>query len=133
MLDGTTVENKGKLILNKNSLSTRMNGHRSSSNSPDNLPLRLNSIPNLTIFLLIHVGMYMYTITYPLILIASPATILYSPLNLFCLLDTALVLTSEDFRSTSPLFLSCTHSGGFFLNLSGGTVFTVCSHTFTLF
>jgi hypothetical protein len=54
---------------------------------------RSQFIPNLTNFLLIPVGMYMYSITYPLTLITSPAAILNLPINSFCLLDTALVLT----------------------------------------
>ena len=44
----------------------------------------------------------MYSITHLLILIRSPATILNSPINLFCPLDTALVLTLDDFPSIFP-------------------------------
>ena len=84
---------------------------------------------------LIPVGMYVYSITYPLILITSPAAILNLPINLFSPLE-ALVLTSNDFHSvslhSSPL-LSCTYSSGTVLNLSRGAIFTLYSHTFTLF
>ena len=47
--------------------------------------------------------MYMYFITYLLILITSPATTLNSPINSFCSLDTALALTSDIFFSIFPL------------------------------
>ena len=71
----------------KNSLSTRMNGHRSFSNSPDDLPFQLQSTPDLTNSLLIPVGMYVYSITYPLILITSSVTTLNPPINTFCPLE----------------------------------------------
>ena len=100
-------------------------------------PFRSQSTPNLTNSLLIPVGRYMYSITYLLILITSPTAILNSPINSFCPLDTALVLTSDDFRSifllshhSSP-FLSCILSDGSFPKLSPVAVFTVCLHTFT--
>ena len=48
--------------------------------------------------------MYVYFITYPLILITSPAAILNS-INLFYLLETALVLTLDNFHSIFPPFL----------------------------
>ena len=38
----------------------------------------------------------------PLISIILPATMLNSPINSFCPLDTALVITSDDFHSISP-------------------------------
>ena len=59
-------------------------------------------ITNFINSLLIPAGMCLYSITYPLILIKSPATILNSPINLFCCLETALVLTSDDFFSIFP-------------------------------
>ena len=65
-------------------------------------PFCSQSIPKLTNSLLIPVGMYVYSITYLLILITSPAAILNSPINSFCPLDTALVLTSNDFHSIFP-------------------------------
>ena len=40
---------------------------------------------------------YVYSITCPLILTISPAAILNLPTNSFCLLDTALALTSDNF------------------------------------
>ena len=46
--------------------------------------------------------MYVYFITYPLILITSPVAILNSPINLFCPLDTVLVLTPHDVHSIFP-------------------------------
>ena len=46
--------------------------------------------------------MYVYFITYPLILNTSPAAILHSPINSFCSLGTALVLTSDNLLSFSP-------------------------------
>ena len=64
--------------------------------------------------LLIPVGMYMYSITNPLALIRSPAAIWNLPINLFCSLETALVLTSDDFHSNFP---PSPHS----YPLSGGT------------
>ena len=45
--------------------------------------------------------MYVYSIIYLLILITSPTTIL-NFINLLCPLDTALVLTSDDFHSIFP-------------------------------
>ena len=53
--------------------------------------------------LLIPFGMFVYFITYPLILITSPTAILNLSINLFCPVDTALVLTSDDFHSIFPL------------------------------
>ena len=50
-------------------------------------------------------GMYMYSITYPVILITSPTTILNWPINLFCPLETALVLTSDNFHLIFPPLL----------------------------
>ena len=43
--------------------------------------------------------MYMYFITSTLILITSPTTILNSSINSFCLIDTALILTSDNFHT----------------------------------
>jgi hypothetical protein len=100
-------------------------------------PFRLQSIPNLN-SLLIPIGIYVYSITYPLIGITSPTTILNSPINSFYPLDTALVLISDNFHSIflpyPPLLLSsCFFPGVSYLKLSDGTLFTVCSHTFILF
>ena len=105
---------------------------------PTTYPSKLQSISNLTNSFLIPFGMYMYSITYPLILITSPATILNLPINLFCPLDSALVLTSDNFHSIFSLhplhsFLSCNSPSGTFPKLSHGAIFTMCSHTFTLF
>ena len=95
-----------------NSPSTRMNDHRSSSNNPDNLSLQVaihtksHQLPFNSCWAvrLLH--------NLSLILITSPTTILNSPINWFCPLDTALVLTSDDFHwifpPSPPLFpLSC--------------------------
>jgi len=71
-----------------NLLVYRMNGHHSSSN---NLPLPVTIHTNS---LLIHVGMYMYFIMYPLKLITSPPAILNSAINSFCPLDIVLVFHS---------------------------------------
>ena len=46
--------------------------------------------------------MYMYSRTCPLILITSPAAILNLPINLSCLLDTTLVLTSDNLHLIFP-------------------------------
>ena len=81
------------------------NGHRSSSNNTDNLPFPVIIILNLTKSLLIHVGMYVYSITYSLILITSTTAILTLHINSFCCLDTALVLASDDFHSIFPPLL----------------------------
>ena len=53
--------------------------------------------------------MYVSSITSPLILITAPAVILNSAINSFCPLDTALVLTSDNFHSILPplLLSSC--------------------------
>ena len=51
---------------------------------------------------LIHVRMYVYSITYHLILITSPAAILNLPINSFCPLDTTMVLTLYDYHSIFP-------------------------------
>ena len=108
-----------------------MNDHRSSSNNPDNLLLPVAIHIKSHQLLLIPVGMYVNSITYPLII--SPTAILNSPINSFYPLDTALVLISDDFYSIfPPPFPSCTHFGGTLPNLSRGTIFTVCSHSFTL-
>jgi hypothetical protein len=45
---------------NSHTLSTRMNGHRSSSTIPTTYPFQLQSIRNLTNSLLIPVGRYVY-------------------------------------------------------------------------
>ena len=106
-----------------------MNGHQS-SNNPDNLPhlvtidtkthqLPFNSCWNVHI---LH--------NLPLILITSPAAIMNLPINFICPLDITLVLTT--ILSTPPLFLSRTQPSGSYTNLSCGTIFTLCSHTFTL-
>ena len=64
-----------------------------------------------------------------------------SPINSFCPLDTALILTSDNFQSifafiTSipPFFLFLSSgSSGSYLKLSHDAIFTVYSHTFILF
>ena len=53
-------------------------------------------ITDLTNSLLIPVGMYIYSITCPLILTISPAAILNLHTNSFCPLDIALALTSHN-------------------------------------
>ena len=56
--------------------------------------------------------MYMYSITYPLTQITSPAIILNSPINSFCPLDLALVLVTQKYelflfrRAMTKFFLS---------------------------
>ena len=61
----------------------------------------------------IPVGRYVYSITCPLILTISPAAILNLPTNSFCLLDTALELTSDNsllhFPPSIPLATSWWH------------------------
>jgi len=102
---------------------------------PTNLttyPFWSQSISNLINFLLIPFGiMYMYSLTYALILITSPAAILNLLINLFCTLDIALVLTSDDFHSifspSPPPFLSRICYSGTFSKLSHGAAFTMCS------
>ena len=61
-------------------------------------PFQSQSTPDI----LISVGMYVYFITYPLILIILPATILNFPINSFCPLHMVLVLTSDNFLSIFP-------------------------------
>ena len=70
---------------------------------PTTYPFQSQSTPDLTNSLLIPFEMYMYYITCPLILIVSPTAILNLPINSFCSLDTALVLTSDNFLSIFPL------------------------------
>ena len=78
----------------------------------------------------------MYFRTYLQTQTTSSAAILNSPIDLFCPLDTALVLTSDDTHSifpipsTPPLFLFL--PGGFYSKLSCDAIFTVCLHTFML-
>ena len=52
--------------------------------------------------------MYLCFITPPLILIKSPGAFFNSPIDSFCLLDRALVLTSDNFHSFS---LHSRHTG----------------------
>ena len=116
----------------KNSLSSRMNGHCSISYNPENLLLSVTSTANLTNSLLIPDWMYTYFITYPPILIMSPATILNLPVNSLCPLDTALVLISGNlfyiFPPSPPLLPSSVPSSdGSCSKLSYDTIFTVCS------
>jgi hypothetical protein len=96
----------------KNSLSTRMNGHQSSSNNPYNLPLlvaihtkshQLPFNPCWNVHVLYNV---------PLALITSPAAILNVPINSFCILDTLLVLISDDIHQfpLHPLHLPVLYS-----------------------
>ena len=113
-----------------------MNGHRSSSNNSDNLPL------SVTIHTKSHqllFGIYMYSITCPLILITLPAAILNLPINFFCPQDTALVLTSDNLHlifpltpHPSPLPVSQPPDDTFQKH-PHEAIFTVFSHTFTLF
>jgi hypothetical protein len=59
-----------------------------------------------------------------------------SPVNSFRPLDKIIVLTSDDFHSIfpqSPLLPISHPVSGSYPKLSRGAVFTVCSHTFTLF
>ena len=63
---------------------------------PMTYPFHPQFTPDLTNSLLIAVGMYVYSITCPLILTSSPTAILNLPSYSFCLLDTALVLTSDN-------------------------------------
>ena len=103
---------------------------------PTIYPFLLQSIPNLTNSPSIAVGMYMYSITYRVILITSPAAILHLPINLFCPLDTALVLTSDNFHSISPPLLPSSCLALIQVALicnSSDAVFIMCSHTITLF
>ena len=99
---------------------------------------RSQSTSNFTRAQVIPVGMYVRFITYLPILITSSTAILNSPINSFCL-DTALVLTSDNFHSIcppSPPILSSSYTappGGCYPKLSHGAIFTVYSHTFTLF
>ena len=64
-------------------------------------PSQSQSIPNLTNSFN-SFGMYICTITYPIILIASHTTIFNSPIISFCSLDTTLILTSANFHSILP-------------------------------
>ena len=65
-------------------------------------PFQSQSTPDLTNSLLIPVEMYVYSITSPLILMTSPAAILNLPINSFCPLDTALILSSDNFLLNIP-------------------------------
>jgi hypothetical protein len=56
----------------------------------------------IDISLLIPVGMYVYSITCPIILTTSPAAILTLHTNSFCPLDTALALTSDNLLLNFP-------------------------------
>ena len=123
----------------KNSLSTRMSGHRSSSINPNNLPL-LVAIHNKSHQLPFNSCWNVRVLhNLPPNTIAISTTILNLPINLLCSLDTALVLTSFNFHlfslhlCTSPPFVSRNPSGGPFRKLSCGAIFNVCSHTFTFF
>jgi hypothetical protein len=69
---------------------------------PTTYPFQLQSTPNLSNFLLIPVGKYVYFITWPLRLITSPTFILNLPINSLCPLDTALVLTLDNFHLIFP-------------------------------
>ena len=71
---------------------------------PTIYPLQSQSTPNLNNSFLISVGMYMYFITYFLILMTSPAAVFNSAINSFCPLDTTLVLTSDNSHSIFPPF-----------------------------
>ena len=66
---------------------------------------RSQSPPNLINSFLSPVEMYLYFITYPLILTTSLAVILNSPISSFCPLATTLVLTSDNFHSILPPLL----------------------------
>ena len=78
--------------------------------------------------------MYVYSITYSLILITSSAVILNSPINLFCPLDIALVLTSDNFLfNFHPSLPLLQPPVGTFRKLSSDVIFVVYSCTFALF
>ena len=102
----------------KNSLSIRMNGQRSSSNNPNNLPLPVT----------------LHTKSHQLpfnscwnvcVLQNLPKTIhiiLNLPINSFCSQDTALVISLNHLHSSLLPVLS---PGGSYLKLSYGAIFTV--------
>ena len=107
-----------------------MNGHRSSSNNPDNFtpygrnPHQISPTPFW--FLLECTCIHNLS---PPILITSPATVFNLPINSFCPLDIALVLTSDDihwiFPPSPPLLLSCgSFSSGSYSKISSGAIFT---------
>ena len=77
-------------------------------------------------------------LTYHPILITSIAAILNSPINSLCPLDTALVLTSDNFNFISPPSVpirlsSCPFSGVSYSRMSHGAICTVYPRTFILF
>ena len=91
-------------------------------------PFQSQSTLDVTNSLLIPVEMYAYSINCPLILIPSPTAILNLSINSFCPLDTALVLTSDNFLQSLPFLQP---PGGTFQKLSSDAILVVCSHTFT--
>ena len=116
------------------------NGHSDNCNyNSNNLPLSVAIYTKCTNFLSIPVGMYVYSRTCPLILITSPTTILNLPINFSCPLDAALVLTSDNLHLTFPPthhpspFPVLQPPGVTFQGYPRDAIFTVCSHTFTLF
>ena len=121
-----------------------MNGHRFSSNSLDDLPLLVaihtkshklpyNSCWNVRI--LQNLPPNTNHITCPLILITSPAAILNLPINLSYSVDTALVLTTDNFHLIFPptphpsLLPVLQPPGGTFQNHSHGRNFD-CTFTY---
>ena len=118
----------------KNILLTRMNGHRSSSNNPDNLTLPIT----------IHTKQFPFIICWNICVLHNlpPNNNHITCCHLKLVYQFVLSFrhsTGVNFRwflfnfpSISSPFLSCTHSGSTLPNLSNGAIFTVCSHTFTL-
>ena len=96
---------------------------------PTSYPFWLQSISNFTNSLLIPVGIYVYSITCPLTLIKSLATILNLLTNSYYLLDLVLALIADNFPPSFPLATP----GGTFRKLTSDAVFVVCSQTFTFF
>ena len=81
----------------KNSLSIRMNGHRSSSKNPDILPLPVSSTSNHANSVLLEYKCTSWST--PVLITAANLNFL---INSFCHLHTILVLTSYNSRSAFP-------------------------------
>ena len=125
---------KGAILQKKTNLNSLTNTcYQPLSTVPTTYPFQLQSTPEHTNSILIAVGMYVYPITCPLILTISPAAILNLPTNLFYLLDTALVLTSDNFLLIFSPSIPLQSPGGTFQKLSSDAIFVVCSHTFAPF
>ena len=109
---------------------TKMNDHQSSSNLP--LPVAIHTRSHQLSFDSCWNVRVLQNL--PLILITSPTTILNLPINSFCPLDTALVLTSDNSLLNFPPSLPLSQPpGGIFQKLSCDAIFVMCLHTFTLF